>query len=364
MQAPNDDGNSATGQVFRFLDLAVKPRSEFLHRLLVKTVADLPVLQKTDVDLSDACPVCTTSFGELFDEEAEYLKKVEAGGLQPEGKGKKEAEAYFGVTKVEYCGHTFCRSDIAQWVIGEAKGTCPFCRHLIVEIPSETDDESSDGGEYIPEGDDFEEELTDVYSDFDLAPSDPDGLYDGLTEDEARGRLAELRDQYAAELQELREVAQEEMEREALRAEFSSQMADDDEAEEEQMREELRQEFAIELQEMDAVEDREREFEDAFPELEEERREQALMEQYREELGGLEDLDYHKGYEDDSIGSDTLMDVYLSDSSSDLDYEPQDYLMSDSDSDSMSSDFDYSIEELGKYPNLAMSPRNADVFDF
>lgn len=47
-----------------------------------------------------------------------------------------------------------------------------------------------------------------------------------------------------------------------------------------------------------------------------------------------------------SIGSDALMDVCDSDSSSDLDYEPEDYLMSDTDTE-MSSDFDYSIEELG-----------------
>lgn len=51
-------------------------------------------------------------------------------------------------------------------------GNCPTCRNtfLYVRPPSESDDESSDGGEYIPNQDDFEDENED--------PLDTDGFTD------------------------------------------------------------------------------------------------------------------------------------------------------------------------------------------
>jgi hypothetical protein len=48
-------------------------------------------------------------------------------------------------------------------------GSCPTCRHIFLNIrtPSESDDESSDGGEYIPNADDFEDEDEDAFLDVD-----------------------------------------------------------------------------------------------------------------------------------------------------------------------------------------------------
>ena len=48
-------------------------------------------------------------------------------------------------------------------------GSCPTCRHIFLNIPSpsESDDESSDGGEYIPNADDFEDDDEDAFLDMD-----------------------------------------------------------------------------------------------------------------------------------------------------------------------------------------------------
>lgn len=54
-------------------------------------------------------------------------------------------------------------------------GSCPTCRHVFLNIhtPSESDDESSDGGEYIPSADDSEGE--DAFLDMDGSSlADPD----------------------------------------------------------------------------------------------------------------------------------------------------------------------------------------------
>jgi len=77
----------------------------------------------------------------------------------------------FGVVKLAGCGHVFCRRDVIEWV-DSAHGSCPACRDTFFHFSqlSESDYESSDGGEYIPDEDEEPDdvELTD---DGDLALS-------------------------------------------------------------------------------------------------------------------------------------------------------------------------------------------------
>jgi hypothetical protein len=44
--------------------------------------------------------------------------------------------------------------------LASQRGSCPTCRHAFLDIqpPSESDDESSDGGEYIPNDEDDEDD--------------------------------------------------------------------------------------------------------------------------------------------------------------------------------------------------------------
>lgn len=69
-----------------------------------------------------------------------------------------------------------CKSTLYPWLYMyltathfNKHGSCPTCRHIFLNIhtPSESDDESSDGGEYIPNADDFEDEDEDAFLDVD-----------------------------------------------------------------------------------------------------------------------------------------------------------------------------------------------------
>ncbi|KAF8812396.1 hypothetical protein BYT27DRAFT_7251932 [Phlegmacium glaucopus] len=107
----------------------------------------LPVLNKdSDVALEDSCPICLMPFTSIFAEDC---------SAEPETAG---------VTKLMDCGHMFCRRDLTNWIRSH-HGSCPTCRHIFLNIrsPSESDDESSDGGEYLPNADDdFEDEDEDA----------------------------------------------------------------------------------------------------------------------------------------------------------------------------------------------------------
>jgi len=72
--------------------------------------------------------------------------------------------------KLAVCGHTFCRKDIAEWV-DSFHGSCPACRQVFYEFTpiDEAEYESSDGGEYLPDDEEFEED--EFYTDDDLIPS-------------------------------------------------------------------------------------------------------------------------------------------------------------------------------------------------
>ncbi|KAJ7904467.1 hypothetical protein B0H14DRAFT_3421245 [Mycena olivaceomarginata] len=101
-------------------------------------IDSLPVLGKEDVDIADSCPICLVSLESL---------------LADSEPGTEE-----GVTKLN-CAHIFCRKDLLEW-IRNLHGSCPTCRYEFLDIhPPGSDDESSDGGEYLPNnGDDSDEE--------------------------------------------------------------------------------------------------------------------------------------------------------------------------------------------------------------
>jgi len=87
----------------------------------------------------DACPICLSSFESILDS------------------GRPDELA--GVTKLR-CGHIFCIADIHEW-INTSRGSCPTCRDVFLIIPEPSDDESSDGGEYIPGSDSIRDDFMD-----------------------------------------------------------------------------------------------------------------------------------------------------------------------------------------------------------
>ncbi|KIL70102.1 hypothetical protein M378DRAFT_156158 [Amanita muscaria Koide BX008] len=121
-------------------------------------IESLPALSDAEVaSLADeTCPICLVPFSLLVDSDPGSLRHA--------------------VTKLLGCGHVFCREDLSEWIRGY-HGSCPTCRHkfLSVRPPSDSDDESSDGGEYVPPSDDFEDE--------DDGFLDTDGFTDADAED-------------------------------------------------------------------------------------------------------------------------------------------------------------------------------------
>ncbi|KAH9948349.1 hypothetical protein B0H21DRAFT_733867 [Amylocystis lapponica] len=123
---------------------------------LSSAIAALPKLTRDQVPLEEACPICLVPF-------AEILQAVDDAA----------APSQFlipnCVTRLDRCGHMFCRDDMVQW-ISNWRGTCPACRDVFLDIypPSESDNESSDG-DYVPGEDEEEEE----------EEEEEDGFFDG-----------------------------------------------------------------------------------------------------------------------------------------------------------------------------------------
>ncbi|KAI0036734.1 hypothetical protein K488DRAFT_35066, partial [Vararia minispora EC-137] len=114
-------------------------------------VASLIPLRREDVsNVEDSCPICLLSFKSILEGRVSGL----AG------------ESSTALTKIEACGHVFCVDDLSEWIRGR-HGTCPACRYpFLPELrPLDSDDESSDGGEYIPGEHDIDVE-TDYETDF------------------------------------------------------------------------------------------------------------------------------------------------------------------------------------------------------
>ncbi|KII94821.1 hypothetical protein PLICRDRAFT_193049 [Plicaturopsis crispa FD-325 SS-3] len=110
-------------------------------------ISSLPALPRDAVPVDDACAICLVPFKDILEVEDALEEDAEEWG----GRG--------GVTKVEGCGHMFCMQDLVEW-IRNLHGSCPTCRHEFLDIrpPSESDGESSDGGEYMPGDDDEDDE--------------------------------------------------------------------------------------------------------------------------------------------------------------------------------------------------------------
>ncbi|KZS98026.1 hypothetical protein SISNIDRAFT_547037 [Sistotremastrum niveocremeum HHB9708] len=122
----------------------------------------LPKLSRADLGDNESCPICLIDFSDILDE-------TEASET---ALGCEETASFIqGVTKLEGCGHIFCRQDLHVW-IQTNHGSCPTCRHVFLEIEVVEDDESSDGGEYMPSSDfEFTEEIT---LDLDLTSDEED----------------------------------------------------------------------------------------------------------------------------------------------------------------------------------------------
>ncbi|KAG5715825.1 hypothetical protein E4T56_gene17066 [Termitomyces sp. T112] len=152
--------------------------SDETRELISRVLESLPVLTAEDIpDDEDSCPICLIPFSSLF---------------------LDNTDDNCGVTKLAACNHIFCRKDLTQW-IQSLHGNCPTCRHIFLDIrpPSDSDNESSDGGEYIPD-EDFDDEDdgfmdTDGFSDA-IGYTTDDMEYDGHEWDENDNRDTDMED--------------------------------------------------------------------------------------------------------------------------------------------------------------------------
>lgn len=113
-------------------------------------ISSLPTLEEKDIPLDESCPICLNSFKSIHEGETQSDGTLVGLLVHP--------IELRGVTKLEGCGHVFCRVDLIEWIRGR-HGTCPACRHQFANIRplTESDYESSDG-EYVPGEDDEEED--------------------------------------------------------------------------------------------------------------------------------------------------------------------------------------------------------------
>ncbi|KAI0701168.1 hypothetical protein BC835DRAFT_266150 [Cytidiella melzeri] len=111
---------------------------------VARTIEQLPKLAAKDVPLDDSCPICLNPFSAILDGSVQNEGSAQALNVSP------KLGELSGVTKLEGCGHVFCKVDLVEWIRG-GHGTCPACRHTFLDIRPmfDSDDESSDG-DYIP----------------------------------------------------------------------------------------------------------------------------------------------------------------------------------------------------------------------
>ncbi|KAI0787161.1 hypothetical protein BC629DRAFT_1440340 [Irpex lacteus] len=148
-------------------DLVPLTRAQRVARAIDK----LPKLSLEEIPSpEDSCPICLNPFTAIY-----------AGEVQNEGTATLSGVVapklvdMSGLTRLEGCGHVFCRVDLIEWIRG-SHGTCPACRHTFADIRpiTESDGESSDG-DYVPE-DDEDDGFTDEDMDdwgMDTDPMEP-----------------------------------------------------------------------------------------------------------------------------------------------------------------------------------------------
>ncbi|KAE9410445.1 hypothetical protein BT96DRAFT_871338 [Gymnopus androsaceus JB14] len=110
--------------------------------LINNFIESLPYLDKDEVPEDSCCAICLIPFEEIF-EDVSIDKPLDGG-----------------VTQLPSCQHIFCRHDLVEWIRG-MHGSCPTCRRTFISNirpPSDSDGESSDGGEYIPNDEEDDEE--------------------------------------------------------------------------------------------------------------------------------------------------------------------------------------------------------------
>jgi len=120
-------------------------------------LSNLPVLAAEDIpNIEDSCPICLLNFESIISDTLE---------ANTDSRSKGE------VTRIDACGHMFCMNDLSEWVRGR-HGTCPSCRYPFLPDlkPVDSDDESSDGGEYVPTE-------YDADTDYDTDLGEIDGLF-------------------------------------------------------------------------------------------------------------------------------------------------------------------------------------------
>jgi len=97
-------------------------------------ISQLPKLSKKDIN-TDACPICLLPWDGIEQDVIDVDCELDLGGI----------------TKLVGCGHTFCRRDLAQWILG-GHGSCPICRHVFLTIVEPPEPETSDD-DYTPSSD-------------------------------------------------------------------------------------------------------------------------------------------------------------------------------------------------------------------
>ncbi|KAF7432823.1 hypothetical protein PC9H_004766 [Pleurotus ostreatus] len=128
-------------------ELFVGPTSS-PHERAAAFIAALPRLHIYDLrrNLDDSCPVCLVPLTMVLAEDDSDIGDA-------------------GVTKLEGCGHMFCRRDLSVWIRG-LHGNCPTCRHVFLDVnPADYSDDESSDDEFIPDDDNYHDD-TDGLSDF------------------------------------------------------------------------------------------------------------------------------------------------------------------------------------------------------
>ncbi|KIM22935.1 hypothetical protein M408DRAFT_332615 [Serendipita vermifera MAFF 305830] len=93
------------------------PMSAARHELIGKLERVEESKLVKDKLLNERCSICYTPFGALIAEE-EMMLAMDTPGA---------SERSLGVTRLQRCGHYFCRKDISKWIL-EGNDLCPYCR--------------------------------------------------------------------------------------------------------------------------------------------------------------------------------------------------------------------------------------------
>lgn len=81
-----------------------------IQDLLLDVIESLPKLSPESISLEDICPICLLSFATILSEQE---KPPEGPDLSPP---RLSFDGYLGITKLNQCGHVFCRRDLVEWI--------------------------------------------------------------------------------------------------------------------------------------------------------------------------------------------------------------------------------------------------------